>query len=86
MYYKLRQFHYKLGQWVITNHCNFITNYGKNLLEIRSKSYCKLRHLLFLKNSKVLQFTSIFITYYGIFKRYYKLRQILLQITAGITN
>ena len=64
-YYKLRQkfltnygrFYYKLSQWVITN-C------GKYLVQITTKNYCKLRQLLFLQNSKLLQFTASFITNY----------------------
>ena len=39
--YKLLQDYYKLRQ-------KFITNYGKNLLQITAKNYYKLRQLLFL--------------------------------------
>ena len=55
--YKLRQVYYKLSQWVITN-C------GKYLVQITTKNYCKLRQLLFLQNSKLLQFTASFVTNY----------------------
>ena len=77
--YKLMQDYYKLQQKIITN-------YGNNLLKIPTKSYYKLQQLLCLKNSILLQITSNFITYYRSFQCYYKLRQILLQITAGVTN
>ena len=91
----MRQFYYKLQQWVITSYGSFITDYGKNTLQITTNSYYKLRQLLFLKNSKLLQIirqvllhiTAVFsvITNYGNF--YYKLRQVLqittlLQITS----
>ena len=84
--YKLMQDYYKLQQKIISNYGSFITNYGNDLLKITTKSYYKLQQLLCLKNSILLQITSNFITYYRSFQCYYKLRQILLQITAGITN
>ena len=58
--YKLLQDYYKLRQ-------KFITNYRKNLLQITAKNCYKLRQLLFLLNSKLLQITSSFIAYYGNF-------------------
>ena len=94
--YKLLQDNYKLRQKIITNYSSFITNYDSGLLKTTAKIYCKLpitsksykvQQLLFLKNLKFLitsNFTSS--TYYGSFYRYYKLRKILLQITADIIN
>ena len=58
--YKLLQDYYKLRQ-------KFITNYRKNLLQTTAKNCYKLRQLLFLLNSKLLQITSSFIAYYGNF-------------------
>ena len=96
-YYKLRQLYcaaiifiiavYKLIQiiTIITN-ITIITKYSKILLQITTKNYYKLRQLISLQNSKLLQITSSFSTNYGNFYCYYKLRQILLQITAGVTN
>ena len=80
--YKLLQAYYKLQQKIITNYGSFIKYYSsgllqimavlsqitvKKLLQITTKSYYKLRQLLFLKNSKLLQITLRFITYYGSF-------------------
>ena len=80
-------YYYKLIQiiTIITN-ITIITKYSKILLQITTKNYYKLRQLISLQNSKLLQITSSFSTNYGNFYCYYKLRQILLQITAGVTN
>ena len=67
----LLQDHYKLWQKFstnygsfITNYDSFITNYGKKLLQITTKNYYKLRQVLLLQNSKLLQITSSFIANY----------------------
>ena len=87
--YPLLQDYYKLRQKIITNYGSFITNYNSVLLQITAKIYHKFRQ-------KVLQITAAvifekfkiitnyvkFYYIYGSFKSYYKLRQILFQITA----
>ena len=82
-------YYYKLIQiiTIITNN-TIITKYSKILLQITTKNYYKLRQLISLQNSKLLQITSSFTTNYGTFivitnygKFYYKLRQVL-QITT----
>ena len=73
-------YYYKLIQiiTIITN-ITIITKYSKILLQITTKNYYKLRQLISLQNSKLLQITSSFTTNYGTFivitnygKFYYK--------------
>lgn len=77
--YKLRQLCHKLRR--------FITNYGKKLIQIISKILLPITAVKISPNyCWLLQIKLIFITNYGSFKIYYKLRQKLLQIAGGIMN
>ena len=65
---------------LITNNCKIITNYVKNLLQITAKIYYKLPQ-------KII--TNYGSSYFCKIQIYYKLRQVLLHITATfsvITN
>ena len=76
--------YYKLGQAWVTNwgsfvllqiRANVVTNWGSFIIRNLGNCYYKLGQLL--------QIRATFITKYG---SYYKLRQNLLQIGAGIAN
>ena len=77
--YKLRQLYHKLRQEVITNYDTLKIRCIQNLLSITAAQTSPTYWWL-------LQIALIFIINYGSFQNYYKLRQKILQITAGITK
>ena len=77
--YKLRQLYHKLRQEVITNYDTLKIRCIQNLLSITAAQTSPTYWWL-------LQIAFIFIINYGSLQNYYKLRQKILQITAGITK